>query len=109
MRVPLRPLGERSGIVLRVGGHRIVRGDVSKLDVLDEDVLDVETNVVTGNGLGESLMVRDAGFVDILKGLLQFDEFFGTGGFLNIWNFVNLGGVGFAVIVGTKIKIVSRG
>ena len=33
------------GLVLRVGG------DVASLDVLDGDVLDVETNVVTGHGL----------------------------------------------------------
>ena len=69
----MRPLGEMSGIVLRVGGRRIVGGDISKLDVLDRDVLDVETNVVTGNGLGESLMVRDADFVDISKRLVSLE------------------------------------
>ena len=39
-------LSTGSGLVLRVGG------DVSTLDVLDGDVLDVEANVVAGNGLG---------------------------------------------------------
>merc|ERR1719510_794421 len=40
------------GLVLAVGGH------VASLDVLHGDVLDVETNVVSGNGLGERLVVH---------------------------------------------------
>merc|ERR1712227_941563 len=35
-----------------------VRGDVSSLDVLHGDVLDVEANVVSGDGLGERLVVH---------------------------------------------------
>merc|ERR1712211_33584 len=35
-----------------------VRGDVSSLDVLHGDVLDVEANVVSGNSLGERLVVH---------------------------------------------------
>merc|ERR1719227_100110 len=35
-----------------------VRGDISSLDVLHGDVLDVEANVVSGNGLGERLVVH---------------------------------------------------
>merc|ERR1712213_43820 len=35
-----------------------VRGDVSSLDVLHGDVLDVEANVVSGNGLGQRLVVH---------------------------------------------------
>merc|ERR1712012_532069 len=35
-----------------------VGGDISSLDVLDRDVLDVEANVVSGNSLGERLMVN---------------------------------------------------
>merc|ERR550534_2912933 len=40
------------GLVLGVGG------DVSSLDVLDGDVLDVEANVVSGDSLGEGLVVH---------------------------------------------------
>merc|ERR1719481_1271294 len=40
------------GLVLGVGGN------VSSLDVLDRDVLDVEANVVSGNGLGKRLVVH---------------------------------------------------
>merc|ERR1712158_101860 len=40
------------GLVLGVGG------DVSTLDVLDRHVLDVETNVVAGDGLGQGLVVH---------------------------------------------------
>jgi hypothetical protein len=40
-------LGSAGGLVLRVGG------DVSSLDVLDGDILDVEANVVTGTSLGQ--------------------------------------------------------
>ena len=40
------------GLVLAVGGH------VASLDVLHGDVLDVETNVVSGNGLGQGLVVH---------------------------------------------------
>ena len=40
------------GLVLRVRGH------ISSLDVLDRDVLDVEANVVSGDSLGEGLMVH---------------------------------------------------
>ena len=40
------------GLVLAVGGH------VASLDVLHGDVLDVEANVVSGNGLGERLVVH---------------------------------------------------
>merc|ERR1719433_1299560 len=35
-----------------------VGGDISSLDVLDGDVLDVEANVVSGNSLGERLVVH---------------------------------------------------
>ena len=42
----------RGGLVLRVGG------DVSSLDVLDRDVLDVEANVVSRYGLGQRLVVH---------------------------------------------------
>merc|ERR1740122_257372 len=42
----------RGGLVLGV------RGDVSSLDVLDGDVLDVEANVVSGDSLGERLVVH---------------------------------------------------
>merc|ERR1719270_582422 len=35
-----------------------VRGHVSSLDVLHGDVLDVEANVVSGDGLGERLVVH---------------------------------------------------
>ena len=45
-------LSGTSGVVLRVGG------DVSSLDVLDGNVLDVEANVVSGNSLGERLVVH---------------------------------------------------
>ena len=46
-------IGDSScGLVLRIGG------DVSTLDVLHADVLDVETNVVTGNSLGKRLVVH---------------------------------------------------
>merc|ERR1719454_2257073 len=40
------------GLVLGVGG------DVSSLDVLDGDVLDVEANVVSRHGLGQRLVVH---------------------------------------------------
>ena len=40
------------GLVLGVGG------DVSSLDVLDRDVLDVEANVVSRDSLGEGLVVH---------------------------------------------------
>ena len=39
-------------LVLTVGGH------VASLDVLHGDVLDVETNVVSGNSLGQRLVVH---------------------------------------------------
>ena len=42
----------RGWLVLGVGG------DVSSLDVLDRDVLDVEANVVSRNSLGERLVVH---------------------------------------------------
>ena len=35
-----------------------VGGDVAPLDVLDGDVLDVEANVVAGDGLGQRLVVH---------------------------------------------------
>ena len=35
-----------------------VRGNISSLDVLDRDVLDVEANVVSGDSLGEGLVVH---------------------------------------------------
>ena len=35
-----------------------VRGDVSSLDVLHGDVLDVEANVVSGHSLGQRLVVH---------------------------------------------------
>merc|ERR1719393_100183 len=40
------------GLVLGVGG------DISSLDVLDGDVLDIEANVVSGDSLGEGLVVH---------------------------------------------------
>ena len=40
------------GLVLAVGG------DVTSLDVLHGDVLDVETNIVSGNSLGQRLVVH---------------------------------------------------
>merc|ERR1719447_972880 len=40
------------GLVLRVGG------DVASLDVLDRHVLNVEANVVAGDGLGQGLVVH---------------------------------------------------
>ena len=45
-------LGSAGGLVLGVGG------DVSSLDVLDGDVLDVEANVVAGHGLGQRFVVH---------------------------------------------------
>ena len=45
-------LGTLGWVVLGVGG------DVTALDVLDGDVLDVEADVVTGFGLGEGLVVH---------------------------------------------------
>jgi hypothetical protein len=45
-------LGGKGGLVLGVGG------DVTTTDVLDRDVLDVEADVVTGDGLGESFVVH---------------------------------------------------
>jgi len=45
-------LGLLGGVVLGVGG------DVSSSDVLDGNVLDVESDVVTGAGLGEGLVVH---------------------------------------------------
>ena len=45
-------LDTRRGLVLGVGG------DISSLDVLDGDVLDVEANVVSGDSLGEGLVVH---------------------------------------------------
>ena len=42
----------RGGLVLGVGGH------VASLDVLDGDVLDVEANIVSGDGLGQRLVVH---------------------------------------------------
>merc|ERR1719328_736458 len=47
------------GEVRHTGGGLVlgVRGDVSSLDVLDGDVLDVEANVVSGDSLGEGLVV----------------------------------------------------
>lgn len=44
--------GLLGGVVLRVGA------DVSSSDVLDRDVLDVETDVVSGESLGELLVVH---------------------------------------------------
>ena len=48
------------GEVRHSGGGLVlgVRGDVSSLDVLDRDVLDVEANVVSGDSLGEGLVVH---------------------------------------------------
>jgi hypothetical protein len=45
---------------LAAGGGLVlgVRGDISTLDVLDGDVLDVESDVVTGAGFGERLVVH---------------------------------------------------
>ena len=48
------------GEVSHTGGGLVlgVRGDISSLDVLDGDVLDVEANVVSGDSLGEGLVVH---------------------------------------------------
>merc|ERR1719452_5839 len=48
------------GEVRHTGGGLVlgVRGDVSSLDVLDGDVLDVEANVISGDSLGERLVVH---------------------------------------------------
>ena len=48
------------GEVRHTGGGLVlgVRGDISSLDVLDGDVLDVEANVVSGDSLGEGLVVH---------------------------------------------------
>jgi len=48
---------------------RIVLGvtsDVSTADFLDGDVLDVEANVVTGDGLGERLVVHLNGLTSVV-------------------------------------------
>jgi hypothetical protein len=45
-------LDTSGGLVLRV------RGDISSLDVLDRNVLDIESNVVSGSSLGEGLVVH---------------------------------------------------
>ena len=45
-------LGSLSGVVLRV------RGDVSTTDILDGDVLDVESDVVSGESFRERLVVH---------------------------------------------------
>ena len=45
-------LGTSSRVVLGV------RGDVTSSNILDGDVLDVEANVVTGEGLREGLVVH---------------------------------------------------
>ena len=45
-------LGSAGGLVLGVGG------DVSSLDVLDGDILNVEANVVAGHGLGQRFVVH---------------------------------------------------
>ena len=45
-------LSSAGGLVLGVGG------DVSSLDVLDGDILNVEANVVAGNGLGQRFVVH---------------------------------------------------
>jgi len=55
-----------SWLVLGVGG------DVSTLDVLDRDVLDVESNVVSGGGLREGLVVHLHGLD--LSGQLHWSE-----------------------------------
>jgi len=59
-------LAAGSGLVLGVGG------DVSTLDVLDGDVLDVESNVVSGGGLWERLVVHLHGLD--LSGQLHWSE-----------------------------------
>merc|ERR1719323_1369786 len=48
------------GEVRNTGGGLVlgVRGNVTSLDVLDGDVLDVEANVVSGDSLGEGLVVH---------------------------------------------------
>ena len=48
------------GEVRHSGGGLVlgVRGDVSSLDVLDRDVLDVEANIVTWFGLWEGFVVH---------------------------------------------------
>ena len=48
--------GERLGALGRVIG--IVGGDISSLDLLDGNVLAIESNVVTGGGLGERLVMH---------------------------------------------------
>ena len=49
-----------SGEVLASEGRLVlgVGGDIATLDVLDGDVLDVEANVVSGDSLGEGLVVH---------------------------------------------------
>ena len=49
-----------SSEVRHAGGGLVlgVRGHISSLDVLDRDVLDVEANVVSGDSLGEGLVVH---------------------------------------------------
>lgn len=49
-----------SGEVLGSGSGLIfgVRGDITTLDILDGNVLDVEANIVSGNGLRERLVVH---------------------------------------------------
>ena len=49
-----------SSEVRHTGGGLVlgVRGNISSLDVLDRDVLDVEANVVSGDSLGEGLVVH---------------------------------------------------
>ena len=48
------------GEVLDTGCRLVlgIGGDVSSLDVLDGDVLDVEANVVAGHGLGQRFVVH---------------------------------------------------
>ena len=48
------------GEVLSSAGGLVlgVRGDVSSLDVLNGDILDVESDVVAGNGLGQRFVVH---------------------------------------------------
>ena len=48
------------GEVRNTGGRLVlgVGGDVASLDVLDRHVLDIEANVVPGDGLGQGLVVH---------------------------------------------------
>ena len=88
--------------VLHTAGGLVlgVRGDVATLDVLDRHVLDVEADVVAGNGLGQGLVVHldgldlsgeaDGGEGDDLAGLDHSGLNTTDGHCSNASNFVNI-------------------